>query len=82
LYFLNSTDTKSLFPECSQTREKKKRNHAGYWWLMPIILATCEADIRRSSVQRQPLANIQDPILKIPNTKQGWESGSNGKVPA
>jgi hypothetical protein len=24
----------------------------------------------------------QDPILKMPNTKQGWQSGSSGRVPA
>jgi hypothetical protein len=24
----------------------------------------------------------QDPILKIPNTKKGWQSGSSGGVPA
>jgi hypothetical protein len=26
--------------------------------------------------------NLQDPILKITNTKKGWQSGSNGKAPA
>jgi hypothetical protein len=24
---------------------------------------------------------LGDPILKIPNTKMGWQSGSSGKVP-
>jgi hypothetical protein len=26
--------------------------------------------------------SLRNPILKIPNTKQGWWSGSSGKVPA
>jgi hypothetical protein len=38
---------------------------------------TQEAEIRRMVVQSQPRANsLRDPISKIPNTKQGWWSGS------
>jgi hypothetical protein len=40
------------------------------WWLMPVI-------------QGQPQANSsQDPILKISNITQGWQSGSSGRTPA
>jgi hypothetical protein len=40
----------------------------GYWWLMLVILATQEAQIRRIAVQSQPWANsLQDPLSKIPN---------------
>jgi hypothetical protein len=45
----------------------------GRQWLIPVILATEEAEIRRIMVGSQPWANSsQDPISKIPNTKQGW----------
>jgi hypothetical protein len=30
---------------------------ARYWWLVPAILATLEAKIRRITVQSQPWAN-------------------------
>jgi hypothetical protein len=43
---------------------------AGCWWLMPIILATQEAEIRRSWFEAS-MDNLRDPILKIPNIKQG-----------
>jgi hypothetical protein len=41
---------------------------------MPIILATWEAEIRRTEVQSQLQAiSSQDPILKILDTKNGLE---------
>jgi hypothetical protein len=54
---------------------------AGCGWLTPIILATLEAEIRRFTKPAQ--ANSSgDPILKIPNIKKEWQSGSSGTVPA
>jgi hypothetical protein len=36
-----------------RTKKKKKRKVARCQWLMPIILATQEAEIRRNKVQSQ-----------------------------
>jgi hypothetical protein len=47
----------------------KKEKTTGCWWLMPIILATQEAEIRRITVQNQPLQIVHQ-ILSQENPSQ------------
>jgi hypothetical protein len=52
----------------------KKWHLVGHWWLMPVILVTQEAEIRRIPVWSQPRANSsRDPISKKKKkiTKEG-----------
>jgi predicted secreted acid phosphatase len=50
-------------------------------WLMPVILTTQEAEIRRIAVQSQSQANtFGDPILKKLIIKKEWQSGSTSKT--
>jgi hypothetical protein len=48
-------------------------------WLTPIIPATQDAETRRAGSRPALTNSSRDPILKMPNTKKGWRSGSSGK---
>jgi hypothetical protein len=51
----------------------KKSNLAGCWWLIPVILAIQEAEIRRIAVQSQLWTiSSRDPILKNSSQNKGW----------
>jgi hypothetical protein len=57
--------------------------HAGHWFLMPVILATQEADIRRIKVQSQPQSNSWgDPILKNPSQKRASRVPQVARAPS
>jgi hypothetical protein len=48
-----------------------KKISVGHWWLMPVILATQEAEIRRIVAPSQPRKTALETILKQPFTKKG-----------
>jgi hypothetical protein len=55
---------------------------AGCRWLTPVILATQEAEIRRTEVQSQTEQIVpRDPILKNPSQKKDWWSVAQGEDP-
>jgi hypothetical protein len=62
----------------SKTINKKKNMlDVRHLWIITVILATQEAEIRRIGVQGQSWTNSSpDLISKIPITKQDWQSGS------
>jgi hypothetical protein len=52
------------------------------WWLTPVILSYSRGRNQEDHCLKPAWADSsQDPILKIPNTKQDWQSGSSGRVP-
>jgi hypothetical protein len=62
-----------LFNESALLKDKQKITFsAGCCWLMPITLATQEAEIRRITGSKPAQANSsRDPILKTPISKKG-----------
>jgi hypothetical protein len=52
---------------------KKNKYFDRHQWLTPIVLASQGAGMEQK---------VLDPISKIPNTKQGWWSGSSDRMPA
>jgi hypothetical protein len=47
------------------------RNYAGHRWLMSVILATQEAEIRRITVRSQPREVVRETLSQKPFTKIG-----------
>jgi hypothetical protein len=58
--------TSSTFPNCIPKHYLKKKR-AGCQWLMPVILATQETEIRRTEVQSQPRQIV---LKKNPSQKR------------
>jgi hypothetical protein len=53
----------------------KIAKRARHWWVMPVILATQEADIRRILVQSQPRQIVLETLSQkkpFTHTKKGW----------
>jgi hypothetical protein len=49
----------------------RKQNETGHWWLMLVIPATWEAEIRRIIVQSQPRQIVKRPYLEDTHHKNG-----------
>jgi hypothetical protein len=79
--FRNMKHEPNKEPEyCRVLRTESKNSQV--WWLMPVILASREAEIRRIEVQSQPRQIVQETLsLKKSITKKGWRSSSSGRAP-
>jgi hypothetical protein len=58
----------------------KKSIPAGRQWLTPVILATQEAEIRRTKVLSSPGKKFERPYLEKTDHKKGWWSGSRCRL--
>jgi hypothetical protein len=54
----------------------KRFIRARHQWLTPVILATQEAEISRTTVQSQSGQIVHETVLKGHQKKKGWWSGS------
>jgi hypothetical protein len=63
---MNVFSTKKFKAKAYKSIEKAER-----WCLMPVILATQEAEIRRIMVHNQPRQIVRRPYLEKPFTKIG-----------
>jgi hypothetical protein len=59
----------------------KNEHKPGTSGFIPLILATQEADVRRTAVRSQHKQLVR-PYFESINTKKGWQSGSSAGMPA
>jgi hypothetical protein len=78
------TDASSTLKEITIKNQVRKDNFlknsvlAGHQWLIPVILATQEAEQEDQNLKPTRANSLGNPILKIPNTKKSWWSASSG----
>jgi hypothetical protein len=67
-----STRPQVQSPVPPKKKKKKEKKKVGFQWLMPITLATQEAEMRRITVQSQPRQIVCETLSqKKPITKKG-----------
>jgi hypothetical protein len=75
VYYLLGNPTPPTGPRCvSIFTLCTKEVATGCWWLMPIILAAQEAEIRLHGLKPAQTNSSLDPISKKPSKKWGWTS--------